>query len=64
VGNIPDIGDVRLIDFTENEIIFGVKMQQKDLSEKLLHDLQVTNIAIEERMDSIVVRLDPSTEIH
>lgn len=64
IGKIPDIGEIRLIDFSENEIIFGVKMNQKDLSEKLLHDFPVTNISIEERLDSIVVRLDPSTEIN
>lgn len=64
IERIPDIGEIRLIDYSENEIIFGVKMKQKDLSEKLLHDLPVTNISIEERLDSIVIRLDPSTEIH
>jgi hypothetical protein len=64
ISNIPDIGGIRLIDFTENEIIFGVKMNQKELAEKLLNDLPVTNISIEERLDCIVVRLDPSTEIN
>jgi diguanylate cyclase (GGDEF)-like protein len=61
IGKIPDIGGIRLIDFSEHEIIFGIKVSRNELSEKLLRYLDITNISIEERKDSIVVLLDPST---
>jgi hypothetical protein len=63
IGKIPEVGGIRLIDFSEHEITFGIKMGQKELSEKILRYLDITNISIEERKDSIVVRLDPSTTI-
>jgi GGDEF domain-containing protein len=63
VGKIPDIGEIRLIGFTETEITLGIIMPVEELSESLLQYLDISNISIEERMDSIVVRMDPSSEI-
>jgi GGDEF domain-containing protein len=63
VGKIPDIKGIRLIGFTETEITLGIIMPLKVLSESLLQHLDISNISIEERMDSIVVLMDPSSEI-
>lgn len=63
LGKIPEIGPIRLIDFSESEIIFGIRNAHTDLSDKLIRHLDIPNITIEERKDVIVVRLDPSTEI-
>lgn len=63
LGKIPDIEGVRLIGFSETEITFGIIMPLKELSESLLQYLDISNISIEERKDSIVVRMDPSSEI-
>ena len=63
LGKVPEIGTIRLIDFSESEIIFGIQMGLTDLSEKLIHYLDIPNITIEDRKDVIVIRLDPSTEI-
>ena len=60
---IPDIGTIRLIDFSENEITFAIGTDREELTEKLLTRLAISNISIEERMDSIVVKLDPSVPL-
>jgi GGDEF domain-containing protein len=60
LNKIPEIGTIRLIDFSENEITFAIGTERIALTEKLLTKLEISNITIEERMDSIVVKLDPS----
>lgn len=60
---VPEIGTIRLVNFSESEIIFGIRMEHSELSEKLIQFLDIPNITMEERKDVIVIRLDPSTEI-
>ncbi len=63
LAKVPEIGTIRLVNFSESEIIFGIRTEHSELSEKLIHYLDIPNITMEERKDVIVIRLDPSTEI-
>ncbi len=58
--NVPEIGTIRLIDFAENEIVFAVESDNRTLAERLLTKLDIPNISIEEKPDSIDVKLDPT----
>lgn len=60
---VPEIEIIRLIDFSESEIIFRIGMEHTKLSDKLIHFLDIPNITIEDRKNVIVIRLDPSIEI-
>lgn len=58
---ITEIKSTRLIDFAETEISFAVNAPETKLAECLLTKLDLPNITIAEKGDSINVMLDPSS---
>lgn len=63
LDKVTEITNTRLIDFTENEISFAVETQTSNLAESLLTKLDLPNITISEKTNSIDVVLDPTSLI-
>lgn len=63
IENVPEIGSIRLIDFAENEIVFAIETDNTTIAERLLTKLDLPNISIEEKLDAITVKLDPTVSL-
>ncbi|NMB54294.1 MAG: diguanylate cyclase [Leptolinea sp.] len=55
---VPDIRHIRLVDFSEEVIIFAVEAEEATLAEHLLTRLDLPNISIDAKDNKITVKLD------
>ncbi|HEX7555648.1 MAG TPA: diguanylate cyclase, partial [Leptolinea sp.] len=60
---ITSLGTIRLVDFAENEIIFSVDAQRSEIAEKLLINLEIPNISIDDQQKDILITLDPKINL-
>lgn len=57
---VPEITSTRLIDFSDNEIVFAVASETDDLAEILLTKLDMPGVSIDQQANGIAVQLNPS----
>ncbi|GAP22902.1 diguanylate cyclase domain-containing protein [Leptolinea tardivitalis] len=60
---IPNIGNIRLVDFSDNEIVFAADKNRTNVIENITNKLDINNVAIEEIADGVVIKLDPSVSV-